>query len=841
MYRNNNNNGTFSIGNTGANCTIGSTESGTSGQTLRVGTNNNGYLRYSNSTWNTNSSGNAGRILFSVKKKTYDADITNAEIGGPTLISNTGISAGTFTVTSNAIIRNGYIDYVFYNNAHHYRNAANTSNLNAAPTAQTITSGYTWTLTGIDATYAEINSSTGVINYKNYVPADLTAIVQLYVGETLVGTKSVTFEAAKIDPTGITITSNNPTTVYVGQTGTIAYTLTPSPCYDNVTYTSNNTSIATVNSSGVVTGVAVGQTSIIVSAYTIGGTTTSDLTKTVTVNVRNKVSTPVISFAQIGDGATATTSITCASSGATIYYKINDAASYSTYTEPFVVDEYDEVRAYAAMVGNANWDDSEVAEATYVSCATPSPVITFTTSTSGSTTTATVTITAETGATIYYTRGNNPDDPTINVHDGTGTTTATITGVTNGQVVKAFAKNSTCSSSNIVTENIMFSGVSSDGVVTLYDYEDHSWSYYSDGSTPAYLHSLSPADVKITYYGDGIMMTGSTDYTDESTDYITSTHTDYKVGAKVNVGGENENTFVYYKTLERGDATDAAWTFSATNQSSAASRCPYTPIPNPFQVRPRYGDRTVNGTTIDANDFTGWRGFQCWRLKSVTGGAVYSAASDGNALSTGAVINAETEIYFAPNAEYGMEVELEAVWARAYVKKANQANENPVGTNNVGYERNFCVPTTGAGYTLYTGDGKRITNANHIPVTISCYYPDGTAPDNTANSISNTATSLTGDTKFENISINLTSNTLTLANYDIIIGRGCGTSTINTLQAINGDVGSAQNPSGLDYAMRIESGTINNFSFVRTTGCTVYGRYLVKAIMGCDYDRAKDL
>ena len=357
----------------------------------------------------------------------------------------------------------------------------------------------------------------------------------------------------------------------------------------------------------------------------------------------------------------------------------------------------------------------------------------------------------------------------------------------------------------------------SGGTVTLDDREKHTWSYYSDASTPEQLHSLNPADVKITYYGDGIVMTGNTDYTAgmAASNYVVPGNANYVGGAKVNVGGEDENTFVYYKTLERANA-------------DGSGRCPYKPIPNPFQVRPKYGERTV-----DANDFTGWRGFQCWRLKRVSGGAVYSVANGGSALATGAVINAETEIYFAPTAEYGMEVELEAVWAIAYVKKANQNAENPVGTNNVGYERNFCVPTTGAGYTLYTGTGKRITNANHVPVTISCYYPDGTAPDNTNNSISNTAFALTADTKFENITISLTSNTLTLDNYDIIVGRGCGTSTINRLQGINGGA------TDLDYSIRVESGTFNQFCFVRDgTNTTVSGRYLIKAIMGSDYDRA---
>ncbi len=413
------------------------------------------------------------------------------------------------------------------------------------------------------------------------------------------------------------------------------------------------------------------------------------------------------------------------------------------------------------------------------------------------------------GATIYYTLDGTEPTASSNVY----TAPFNVFGETYPLTIKAVAIR-TGNSSNVasVTYTTQGSGVGG-GNVILNDLEDHSWSYYGDSDCP--IHSLNPADVKITYYGDGIVMSNNNDYTAGTSNYVSPGDANYVGGAKVNVGGEDENTFIYYKTLERENA-------------DGSGRCPYTPIYNPFQVRPTYGTR--GGT--DANDFTGWRGFQCWRLKSVSGGAVYNVASGGTALSTGAVINAETPIYLAPAAEYGMEMELEAVWAIAYVTKANQANENPVGTNNVGYERNFCVPTTGAGYTLYVGTGKRITNANHIPVTISCYYPDGTAPNNTNNSISNTAFALTADTKFENIPISLTSNTLTLDNYDIIVGRGC-TGTVNNLQGINAGA------TDLDYSIRIESGTYNQFCFVRDgTNTTVSGRYLIKAIMGSDYDRA---
>ena len=597
-----------------------------------------------------------------------------------------------------------------------------------------------------------------------------------------------------VDANGNTITPANATI------GTYSWSLT-----DNAYATVNSTS-------GVVTVTSLPEYDInltlTVTATATGGTpaapanTTLTGTKQITIQ-GTKPSAPTITVS-----GTNVTLATDAAGSTTIRYTLDGtdptASTGTVYsgaidlsgstTSPVTI------KAITVRSGNT----SDVTEQS-VTLTLPEPTITI----NGEAKTATI-ASSIAGATIYYTTDGTT--PTTSSSQYTGT----ISGLSYMTTVKAIAVKDGWNNSPVASGIVTIPSGVGGGVVTLFDYEPHSWSYYSDASTPVQLHSLNPADVKITYYGDGIMMTGSADYNASSTDYITSTHADYKVGAKVNVGGEDENTFVYYKTLERENA-------------DGSGRCPYTPIPNPFQVRPRYGDR---GTT-DANIFTGWRGFQCWRLKSVTGGSVYSVASGGTALTTGAVINAETPIYLAPTAEYGMEVELEAVWAIAYVKKANQANENPVGTNNVGYERNFCVPTTGAGYTLYAGTGKRITNANHIPVTISCYYPDGTAPDNTNNSISNTAFALTADTKFENIPINLTSNTVTLDNYDIIVGRGCGTSTINNLQGINAGA------TDLDYTIRIESGTYNQFCFVREgTNTTVSGRYLIKAIMGSDYDRA---
>ncbi|MBR3828976.1 MAG: chitobiase/beta-hexosaminidase C-terminal domain-containing protein, partial [Bacteroidales bacterium] len=553
-------------------------------------------------------------------------------------------------------------------------------------------------------------------------------------------------------------------------------------------------------------------------------------TKTITIQGTNP-SAPIITV-----NGTSVTLATAAVGSTTIRYTLDGSDPTTSTGTVYNGSSFDLpltaspviIKAITVRNGNA----SSVTEQS-VQLTLPAPVITA----DASAGTATISC-ANAGATIYYTT----DGTTPSATNGTAYTSS-LPGLPLMTTIKAIAVRDGWNDSPVTSTTLTLPSGVSGSTVTLFDYEPHSWSYYSDADCP--IRSLNPADVKITYYGDGIMMMNNNNYTAssvENTDYITSSGNDYTGGAKVNVGGENENTFIYYKTLERGDATETAWTYSSSNQSSAASRCPYTPIPNPFQVRPTYGSR---GTT-DANSFTGWRGFQCWRLKSFSGGAVYSAASDGTALTVGAVINAETEIYFAPNAEYGMEVVLEAVWARAYLIKGNNSNENSVLPQNVGVERNFMTLTSNRQAYKFNGTtGRRITNLTY-PVTISCYYPNGEAPDYTTSTVRGNDNNITllADTKFENVGFyNMTSYTLSAAGHDLIIGRGC-TGTVNIVRGMSNNTSDA-----LDYTIRLESGVFNYVSFTagyydyndgnNAANLTFSGTdNSVRGVMGCDYDRA---
>ncbi len=361
--------------------------------------------------------------------------------------------------------------------------------------------------------------------------------------------------------------------------------------------------------------------------------------------------------------------------------------------------------------------------------------------------------------------------------------------------------------------------------VTLNDYEPHEWAYYNkELGSP--IRSWNPANVKISYYGYGAKYTSQSDG-DPTGDLttITSSNALVRVGP---LNGETQHTFVYYKTLERTDGTTAA---------NPSGRCEYRTIPNPFSVRPRINHSNSGGTGNSATNYTG---FYMWRLKTCTGGSVYTTANGGTALTAGtAMVDAEQVLYFAPSGEYGMTVEFEAIWAPAYVTGTTHAS-----THNA-YERNFYI-------------GAR-TSALNYAATISAIYPDGTNGSNTTllTAVPNTTQSSDytcgADTKFEynQMGANIT---LTANNHYLCVGRGCGT-TNNVMTRVRG-MGAGTN-AALNYTMRIESGKMNYMAFVKGTYDDDYGSVgwgggrnndafsnsgtnHVRVIIGCDYDRATD-
>lgn len=355
-------------------------------------------------------------------------------------------------------------------------------------------------------------------------------------------------------------------------------------------------------------------------------------------------------------------------------------------------------------------------------------------------------------------------------------------------------------------------GVTSN-TVTLNDFEDHSWSYYSDPSCP--IRSLNPANVKITYEGYGAKYT--TQSNGNPTGNLTSISSS---NATVQVGIlEAQHTFVYYKTLERTDGQTAG---------SPSGRCEYRTIPNPFSVRPRINHSNAGGTGNSATNYTG---FYMWRLKTCKGGNVYTTSTGGTALTPGtSMVDAEQRLYFAPEKEYGMTVEFEAIWAPAYV------TGNTHAANHNAYERNFYI-------------GAR-TSALDYAATITAIYPDGTNGSNRTlltavpNTTQTSNYTCSADTKFENIRMGA-DIVLTANNHYLCVGRGCGT-TNNVMTCVRGMGDGSRNE--LNYTLRIESGKYSYMSFVKGTFNNDYASITlsstsanssVRGILGCDYDRAK--
>lgn len=352
-------------------------------------------------------------------------------------------------------------------------------------------------------------------------------------------------------------------------------------------------------------------------------------------------------------------------------------------------------------------------------------------------------------------------------------------------------------------------------MVILNDLEPHSWSYYSDPTNP--VRSLKPVDVKITYNGNGTGNMTSSSQTGDTPTAFAENASGVKVGVE---STETQSSFMYLKTLERADGATS---------TSPTGRCEYTVIPNPFQVRPT-GTGTGN---------LKYRGFYAWRLKSISGGSVYTAATGGTALAENAIVNADTKLYFVPSSTAGdddmIEVEFEALWAQARVTTGSTNMTTYVAASvTSAYERNFHVVTS-----------NNQTASNYqksYPVTISSRYPDGS---NGGGSLSAGNFTAASNTKFEYISLgNGTNNTYTANNHDLIFGRGVS-GTVNYIRGINGNVNGA-----LQYNLRLESGTFNYVSLIKgywtstsnTTdnGNSVSGLVTIKATIGSDYDRAAD-
>ena len=341
----------------------------------------------------------------------------------------------------------------------------------------------------------------------------------------------------------------------------------------------------------------------------------------------------------------------------------------------------------------------------------------------------------------------------------------------------------------------IWSSVEAMYTVTIDDREDHNWTYYQatgpDGQYPPELRSPNPRNVKITYRGGSVANASAVAVSPE----------------------EPQNTFVYYKTIER-----LAWGNSTGRWLEGEYA--YQVIPNPFSKRPR------TTTPAPANRTSGYFGFGGWKI--ISGGEYIAGHNNNDVLGLEEIINfTGLDAGYTPNCT-SAEVVFEATWTAAYVVESITTT----GLSGSSYETNFIVV--------------RNNNSNNVqdlgtPATVSSRYPDGTAsgydPTILNFRTSNVAVKLEyikiGDgttpvhptTPTTTSSTGVGSGTFQATSGYLIVGRGCS-GTVNYFRG--GGNGGKQ--------IRIESGKYQ-YMYPMSDGSADNGNYC-RLVLGCDYDRA---
>lgn len=345
---------------------------------------------------------------------------------------------------------------------------------------------------------------------------------------------------------------------------------------------------------------------------------------------------------------------------------------------------------------------SEVTTVQFGNVTVPTPTITF--DNQGQ---ATITCSLD-GATIYYTTdGTQPT--TSSPH---GTTPVTTAALPIGTTVYAYAvfgaddyDDSEVASAIYVPES--GSGTYGD-VVFLDDREDHTWSYYSDGEQP--IHSLKPADVKITYkgFGENTMTSTSTANMPANSAFDTDVAENQ---VAVNVG-EAGNQFIYLKTLENDnpEGGEDANTYS------------YTMIANPFQVRPAAAAGTVTTQTRYVRTTTITEGKKYLIVSQSNAGNAYALGHSGTSVASDAVTISSGGTANFIDASY---VDATSVWTAGsgytfqngnyYLRRSN-SNVLTFGTSsqNWTWSNNELYYRSGNNYySLRYNNGWTISNSNY--------------------------------------------------------------------------------------------------------------------------------
>lgn len=334
------------------------------------------------------------------------------------------------------------------------------------------------------------------------------------------------------------------------------------------------------------------------------------------------------------------------------------------------------------------------------------------------------------------------------------------------------------------------------GVVYLNDLEDHNWTYYSgvdrsvdngyyNNNYKGTLYSPNPRNVKITYKG--------VNNVDGSTTQV-----------KVSIDkGEDQSTFVYYKTLEPGNIE---------------GEYPYTVISNPFSVRP----------SVEKNGTKTYYGFNGWKI--VSGGEYIKNYDNNQILPLDAEIVFENLPYSSVNS-ISANIVFQTTWVplNNIVRLTNTTTESYTYTATGGtYETNFFV--------LQTNLTQHIV-ANS-PCTVMMVEPDGSddyRDDYMFNKLLRPAEGINNRTKIEFIHWR-PSGAINARGRNFTIGRGIVMD--GTTRAVYGTstAGTVEEPLAVNQILKVESGKYLKFENYGATPSEIQKQCV---ILGCDYDRAK--
>lgn len=641
--------------------------------------------------------------------------------------------------------------------------------------------------------------------------------------------------------------------------GWLEITVTPKDAWKSYIITSDKPSLVYVDNSGHCrTNLIPGTTQIHIQGVTTDGQTPDELYTTVNAKVRIKCRMPLISFSPSDDGTKAMLTLTRAADDAkaddgtrltTLYYTTDNPSgsgvTWHKYEDtPVAVDPDATVYAKSVMLKangsvDSDYTESNIARADYVKpqVETPSVLIdkdgiTFTTSTPGT-------------ITYYYIVNDaiGGTDPTTTSYTGTWTTgNAKITGIDSEKYIRVIATRLGYEQSPVGEgQNIMSSGINGNTVI-LNDYEDHNWAYYKGregvkvgtaNDAPDYnvkykytLYSPDPRNVKITYRGfntdANTIILGSNTVATSTLNSKTTPHVS-------NATGEGQNTFVYYKTLEKfviGYFTDSK-DWNGIPDDPTKENYPYTIISNPFSVRPSTG----SGTSKKYYGFAGWKIVRGGKFIG-RGGYPYTAASDGDVLRLDELIhfvNLDSDVAYTPNCT-SAEIVLEATWVEANVWSGKTANEFSGGT----YETNFIVASGNIG-SIEQG----------TPCTIIGMYPDGTGDNSGSRTITGlkvTTTSTTDPYDRSNCVkvewIRHGNGTFDANGRNLTMGRGIISSSGSGNTAQGNVYGNNTQNQNVVNTVKVESGYYSGIANINNKAATEAYAINSYVIMGCDYDRA---